>query len=56
MKEQSKIYKRIFYGFRLNAKIADLIDEYAKKYKTTKTQIVEAALIEYFKSKNEDLF
>lgn len=48
--------KKIFFGFRLNVKLADLIDKYAKKYKTTKTQIVEAALIEYFKNKNEDLF
>ena len=48
--------KKVFFGFRLNAKLADLIIQYASKYKTTKTQIVEAALIEYFKKKNEDLF
>lgn len=48
--------RKVFFGFRLNAKLADLIEEYTKKYKTTKTQIVEAALIEYFKNKNEDIF
>lgn len=47
---------KIFQGFRLNAKVVKLIEKYAKKNKTSRTQIVEMALIEYFKNKNEDLF
>lgn len=47
---------KVFQGFRLNSKIVDLIEKYAKKYKTTRTTIVEHALIEYFKNKEEDLF
>ena len=48
--------KKIFQGFRLNSKLIDLITKYAKKNKTSRTQIVEIALIEYFKNKNEDIF
>ncbi len=48
--------KKIIKAFRLNASVVELIEKYADKYKTTSTQIVESALLEYFKSKNEDLF
>ena len=50
------VNKKVFVGVRLNAKLVEIIDKYTKKYKTNKTQIVETALIEYFKNKNEDLF
>lgn len=48
--------KRIFQGFRLNSQLVDLITKYAEKNKASRTQIVEIALIEYFKNKNEDIF
>ena len=48
--------KKIYQGFRINSKLVDLITKYATKNKTSRTQIVEYALIEYFKSKNEDIF
>ena len=48
--------KKVFQGYRLNSKMVDLINKYARKNKTSRTQIVEAALLEYFKNKNEDLF
>ena len=48
--------KKIIQAFKLNPKIVDLISKYAKKNKTSKTQIVEFALIEYFRNKNEDIF
>ena len=47
---------KVIKAYRLNSKVVKLIDKYAKKNKTTSTQIVETALIEYFKSKNEDIF
>lgn len=48
--------KKIIQAFKINPKIVDLITKYAKKNKTSRTQIVEMALIEYFKNKNEDIF
>lgn len=48
--------KKIIQAFKLNPKIVDLISKYAKKNKSSRTQIVEIALIEFFKSKNEDIF
>ncbi len=48
--------KRIIQAFRLNPKVADLITKYAKKNKASRTSIVEYALIEYFKNKNENIF
>ena len=48
--------KKILQAFKLNPRIVDLITKYAIKNKTSRTQIVEIALIEYFKSKNEDIF
>lgn len=48
--------KRILQAFRLDPTIANLITKYAKRNKVSKTQIVETALIEYFKNKNEDIF
>ncbi len=48
--------KKIIQAFRLNPKIIDLITKYAKKNKTSNTKIVELALIEYFKNRNEDIF
>ena len=48
--------KKILQAFKLNPKIVDLIAKYAIKNQTSRTQIVEVALIEYFKSKNEDIF
>lgn len=47
---------KVIQAFKLNQKVVDLIIKYAEKNKTSKTQIVEMALIEYFKSKNEDIF
>lgn len=47
---------KVIKAFRLNSSIVKLIEKYAKKNHTTCTQIVEYALIEYFKSKNEDIF
>ena len=51
-----EVNKKIFVGARINARLVELIEKYTDKYKTNKTQIIEAALIEYFKSKNEDMF
>ncbi len=48
--------KKIIQAFKLNPRLVDLITKYAKKNKTSRTQIVEYALIEYFKNKNEDIF
>lgn len=48
--------KKIIQAFKLNPKIVDLITKYAKKNKTSRTAIVEYALIEFFKSKNENIF
>lgn len=48
--------KKIIQAFKLNPKIVDLISKYAIKNETSKTQIVELALIDFFKSKNEDIF
>lgn len=48
--------KKIIQAFKLNPKIVDLIIKYAKKNKTSRTSIVEYALIEYFKNKNENIF
>lgn len=48
--------KKIIQAFKLNPKLVELITKYAKKNKSSKTQIVEIALIEFFKSKNEDIF
>lgn len=48
--------KRILQAFRLNPKIVELIDKYSEKNKSSRTQVVEQALIEYFKNKNEDIF
>lgn len=48
--------KKILQAFKFNSRIVDLITKYAIKNKTSRTQIVEIALIEYFKSKNEDIF
>ncbi len=47
---------KVIQAFKLNQKVVDLIIKYAEKNKTSKTQIVEMALIEYFKNKNEDIF
>ena len=48
--------KKIIQAFKLNPKLVELITKYAKKNKSSRTQIVEIALIEFFKSKNEDIF
>lgn len=48
--------KKILQAYKLNPKLVDLIIKYAEKNNTSKTQIVEIALIEYFKNKNEDIF
>ena len=48
--------KKILQAFKFNPKIVELITKYAVKNKTSRTQIVELALIEYFKNKNEDIF
>lgn len=48
--------RKVIKSFRLNANLVKLIRKYAKLNKTTSTQIVEYALIEYFKSKNENIF
>ena len=48
--------KRILQAFRLNPSIVKLIDKYAEKNKSSRTQVVEQALIEFFKNKNEDIF
>lgn len=48
--------KKILQAYKLNQKLVDLIIKYAEKNNTSKTQIVEIALIEYFKNKNEDIF
>lgn len=47
---------KVIKAFRLNASVVELIEKYANKYQTTSTQIVESALLDYFKSKNEDIF
>lgn len=48
--------KKIIQAFKLNPKLVELITKYAEKNKSSRTQIVEIALIEFFKSKNEDIF
>lgn len=48
--------KKIIKAFRLNSNVVSLIEKYAKKNNTTCTQIVEYALIQYFISKNENIF
>lgn len=48
--------RKVIKAFRLNSNIVKLIEKYAKKNNTTSTQIVEYALIEYFKNKNENIF
>lgn len=48
--------KKILQAYKLNPNLVDLIIKYAEKNNTSKTQIVEIALIEYFKNKNEDIF
>lgn len=48
--------KKIIQAYKLNPRLVDLITKYAKMNLTSKTQIVEFALIEYFKKKNEDIF
>lgn len=47
---------KVIKAFRLNSNIVKLLEKYAKLNNTTVTQIVEYALIEYFKNKNEDIF
>lgn len=47
---------KIIQAFKLNPKLVELITKYANKNKCSRTQIVEIALIDFFKSKNEDLF
>ena len=51
-----EVNKKVFVGARINARLVELIEKYTDKYKTNKTQIIESALIEYFKNKNEDIF
>ena len=48
--------KKILQAFKFNPRLVDLITKYAIKNGTSRTQIVEIALIEYFKKKNEDIF
>ena len=47
---------KILQAFRLSPKLVELISKYAKKNKTSRTTIVENALNEYFKNKNENIF
>ena len=47
--------KKILQAYKLKPEIVNLILKYAEKYHTSKTYIVECALIDFFKSKNEDV-